>query len=209
MTFVHGAFSAALLIVDRRRRVVGGNAAGLRALTSPNCLWIAGGRILGFGGPGSTAFLDALEAGFGGSAVNASVAIRDGVARGTWIVRVRRPTRYEFRGDLRVAVALELEPPPAAHRAALFTADLFGLTPAEVEVLEELLGGMDLEAIASRLSTTTAMIEVRQAELIRKTVSRDRADLLALTLCAANLAGKEWEDRSAVDMSRRDRLAPV
>jgi hypothetical protein len=90
-------------------------------------------------------------------------------------------------------LALRLGPPPAGRMAVQFMGRLFSLAPVEIEVLEDLVGGRDIDAIARRLETTPSKVGSAVDSLICKTASRDEADVVAVTLCAASLAAIEAE----------------
>jgi hypothetical protein len=194
------------LVVDVDGRIIRANDEATHLLMRPHCLAITGQTIRSFAGAASVELQAAIQNALHDSPLNVAVSESECCGSGIWIVQLRRLT-----GDdgayVRGAVMMRLAPPPAGRRAVQFMGRLFGLARIEVEVLEDFVRCFDVDAIARRLSTTSSKVRAVADNLVAKTASRDLADVVAVTLCAASLASAETAEARARRPVDEDQMA--
>ncbi len=173
---------AAVLILDGVRRPTYANPCAASALEAGTVLRLAGGRLHGT----SLAVEQALrrgEAGTGGQ--EALVTGTDGEERLLFSVSLDLAQQDRLGQEERSTMLVLRSPREDTRNPVAIAARLFGLTPAQVQVLAFLAQGHAPDEIAGILGVGIATVRSHLADLFRRTDTARQAELVARTLSLA------------------------
>lgn len=183
---------SAVLVLDRQRRLLHANPRAEAALDAGAVLRLREGLLAG-----ATAEVEALlrrvtqdAASRGAAGLEATVTGTDGQERLLFAVALGTTAEEDRR-----AVMLVLRSPREDTRNPVaIAARVFGLTPAQVQVLAFLAQGHAPEAIADIIGVSVSTVRTHLSDLFRKTDTTRQAELVARALSFASpLRGDDTE----------------
>jgi DNA-binding CsgD family transcriptional regulator/PAS domain-containing protein len=174
---------AAVLIVDEGRQIFFANPAAEVMLEKGQPLRRSGLRLRGSTDPSDLILSKAIAAKGGFE------ALMPGGGGAEWLLfAISLDDTAASGGALRQRSTLLVirEPRAESHNPVAIAARVFGLTPAQVQVLAFLAQGHTPEAISDIIGISSTTVRSHLSELFRRTGTGRQADLLARTLYLAS-----------------------
>jgi DNA-binding CsgD family transcriptional regulator len=180
------ALDAPVLIMDGQRRLVFANPSAAQALEEGRVMRLRAGRLAGATDPAERVLRRVAETGLAGGAAGfeATIPGTDGEDRLLFAVALDAGGPI---ADASRQIMLVLRAPRADTRNPVaIAAQLFRLTPAQIQVLAFLAQGHAPDAIAEILGISTTTVRSHLADLFGKTGTTRQAELVARTLSLAS-----------------------
>jgi DNA-binding CsgD family transcriptional regulator len=174
--------SAPILLVDARLHVVHANRAAGAVLERDDVLHLRSGVLSAADRSAQHALAAAVQdatedyVAFGHSGLGIPLAPGEG---GSGVMHVL-PLRPDEPGDRRLAAIFVAETGRSPVETAPLAVTLFGLTPSESAVFEQIAGGVDVPRTASALGIAPSTVRTHLQRIYDKTGVRRQAELVRL-----------------------------
>ncbi|MCB4822153.1 helix-turn-helix transcriptional regulator [Roseicella aerolata] len=176
---------AAVLILDGKRRVTYANPQAEAALAAGRVLRTGpDGRLRGATDAAERALLRAGEGTAGG--IEAPVSEENGEEHLLFALSLDLAAEDRLGQEERATLLVLRSPREDTRNPVTIAARVFGLTPAQVQVLAFLAQGHAPEDIAGILGVSVATVRSHLADLFRRTGTARQAELIARTLSLAS-----------------------
>ena len=183
-----------VLILDDQRKILSMNEAAERLIGNPECpaVHVRGNRLIELGERSTPSLEKAVQEAthLTGRPIPMAFIMTtpEGVrvSGSAHVMKLHQPPTAHFRleGQNRFMVQLEWTETPVLELLHLF-GDLFGLSPAELRVLNLLMGDYPPQAIADHLKLSLPTVRTHLQRIRQKTGTRRHGDLIRLVLATS------------------------
>lgn len=180
-----------VLLVDRRGRVLTTNASADEIVAQGDGLTIERGGVRGEGGQETKALRAlisdaAASSGANGPDVGGAMTLgRPSMRRAYWVLVAPLRGRLAEEEGVPGIVALFVCDPERRHEIPTQALEaFFGLTPAEIRLLEALVNGMSLEEASEEFQVSKNTLRTQLHQIFRKTGTSRQSEVIKLVLTA-------------------------